>query len=276
MNKKIFYGVGSVALFSVLVLSGCNGEVTQKEKSNSVENASGQRNMAGNGTNGNQERVREEDHNASIEGIPVGELSQIEQADILKMREEEKLARDVYIILGEKWGKNTFLNIQDSEQTHTSEVKLLVDRYELTDSITDDAVGVFATSEMQDLYNKLVDSGERSLLDALIVGATVEDMDIKDLQDALGRTDNEDIKIIYTNLLEGSKKHLQSFMKNIVKEGGTYVPQYITQVEFDEIIAMDREYGGKSSSGAGNGEGLRDGSGAGTGNGGQGGMNREY
>ena len=34
------------------------------------------------------------------------------------MREEEKLARDVYLALYEKWGIRTFLNIAKAEQQH--------------------------------------------------------------------------------------------------------------------------------------------------------------
>lgn len=49
------------------------------------------------------------------------------------MREEEKLARDVYLTFGEKWGLTLFTNIAKSEQTHTDAVKTLLDRYEIKD-----------------------------------------------------------------------------------------------------------------------------------------------
>ena len=286
MNKKI-YGGGISVILCMLFLSGCgeaaenmaNGE--RQALQNQLQNGTGQGEQNRRMSDGGSEQ---KDHNGSgmgqgehldITDIPMSDLNDVEIADIMQMREEEKLARDVYITLGEKWGKNVFLNIQGSEDSHTSEVQQLIDRYDLDDPVIDDTVGVFTSNEMKTLYEKLIAQGDVSLLDALIVGATIEDLDIYDLDNALERTDSDDVIAVYTNLLEGSKRHMQSFVKNITKEGGEYIPTYISQEEFDEIIAMEREYGGKSN-GGGNGGGMHDGTGGGTGNGGQGGMNQNY
>lgn len=281
MNKKIYGGTALLAL-GVLILSGCADEPGSKELSQQrLQDGSGQGGQYRGENGGQGEQVNRNEsgmgqgEHIDIANFPKSELSDIEIADIIKMREEEKLARDVYSTLGEMWGKNVFLNIQDSEDSHTSEVQQLIDRYELNDPVIDDTIGVFTSSEMNTLYDNLIAQGEKSLLDALIVGATIEDLDIYDLNEAIARTDNEDVAAVYTNLLAGSKRHIQSFVKNITKEGGEYTPHYITQAEYDEIIATEREYGGKSA-GNGGGTGLRDGSGGGTGNGGQGGMNQNY
>lgn len=242
--------MGSVALFSGCTVPGLQKEQTQEknvqknsvQKDRVVQDAHMEQ-MKKNGGMGQGE------HMTNIDSIAKGDLNEAEKAGILKMREEEKLARDIYAALGAKWGQNIFLNITSSEQTHMDEIKQLIDRYELTDPVIDGTAGQFSSAEMQKLYNDLLTRGNTSLTDALNVGATIEDMDIKDLQDLTVTTDNADIKYVYENLMNGSKRHLQSFVKNLTKNNMTYTPQYISQTDYDAIISMDREMGGKSQGG---------------------------
>ena len=72
-----------------------------------------------------------------VESIPAGELTQEEKDGLLYMVEEEKLAHDVYTKLYEKWGLQIFKNIADSESTHVNAVRLLLDKYGLTDPTKD-------------------------------------------------------------------------------------------------------------------------------------------
>lgn len=196
--------------------------------------------------------------------IEASEIDEKEEAGLILMREEEKLAHDVYRTLGEKWGQKIFFNIADSEYTHTNAVKVLLERYNVEDPVTTEAVGVFTSSDMQNLYNTLVEQGEKSLLDALIVGATVEDLDIKDLEDLLAETDNQDIINTYSNLQRGSRNHMRAFVKNITRQGGEYTPQYISAEEYEAIIEGEQERG----NGGGHG-GMNEGGGRGQGNGGE-------
>lgn len=159
------------------------------------------------------------------------------------MREEEKLARDVYITLYKKWGVNIFTNISASEQTHMESVRLLLTKYNLTDPVGSNPVGVFNNVTLQTLYNQLVALGNTSLPDAYKAGATIEDLDIFDLTNALTGIDNHDIRLVYDNLTKGSRNHMRSFYKNILNVGSTYTPQYITQAEFDAIINSPMETG---------------------------------
>jgi hypothetical protein len=87
--------------------------------------------------------------------VPAGELNQVETDALLFMWEEEKLARDVYTVLGTVWTKPLFGNIAASEQVHMDSVKDLLDRYGLA-TPTDDVAGVFANAELQALYTELV------------------------------------------------------------------------------------------------------------------------
>lgn len=181
--------------------------------------------------------------NELIKDISESQLSEEEIAGLVLMREEEKLARDVYITLGEKWGIRIFTNIANSEQTHTDAVKVLLDRYDLEDPVKDDSIGVFTSTLLDELYDSLIEQGFSSPLDALIVGAIVEDLDLYDLSELLAETDNADIIVTYNNLSKGSRNHLRAFFEQIVNNDGLYSPQFITQAEFDEVISSEQERG---------------------------------
>lgn len=140
-------------------------------------------------------------------------LSDEEKAWLVYMREEEKLALDVYQALYEKWNLRIFANIAASEQKHFDAIGTLLERYGLEDPAQD--AGVFINSHLQALYNELIAAGLLTLVDAMEVGVEIENADIKDLQDALGATDNLDIKTVYINLLAGSLKHLNAFESHL-------------------------------------------------------------
>lgn len=183
------------------------------------------------------------DGTALISGIKKSELSDTETAGLVQMREEEKLARDVYLTLGSVWNMRVFSNISASEQTHTDAIKALLSRYGITDPVTSDTVGVFTSKTMQELYNTLTTKGKASLSDALVVGATIEDLDIRDLENLKKETYKEDILITYNNLQKGSRNHMRAFVKNIQVNGGLYTPQYISQSEYTSIITAPQERG---------------------------------
>lgn len=185
----------------------------------------------------------------AIASMEYQELSAVEIDGLLFMREEEKLARDVYLTLYETWNQPIFSNIARSEQTHTEAVRDLITKYNLTDPVTDDAVGVFVNQELQTLYNTLVDQGNQSFVGALQVGATIEDLDIKDLDEQMALTDNEDIVLVYEQLQRGSRNHLRSFASQLEKNESSYEPQYISEMEYSEIISSDRETGNATNRG---------------------------
>ncbi len=176
---------------------------------------------------------------ALISGIKKSELTEGEKLGLIQMREEEKLARDVYTTLGGIWGTRIFSNIAASEQTHTDAIKALLTRYDIKDPVISDTVGVFTSKTMQELYNKLIAQGKISSREAFNVGATVEDLDIHDLDILKNKTTKEDILLTYNNLQKGSRNHMRAF----VKTGGNYTPQYISQAEYFSIISSPQERG---------------------------------
>lgn len=169
--------------------------------------------------------------------MPYQDVEAVEQEGLIAMREEEKLARDVYLALFEKWELAIFDNISQSENRHTEAVKSLLDKYGIADPVTDDTPGVFKNPAVQKLYDDLTAQGSMSALDALKVGATIEDMDIYDLNAKLAATDNDDITTVYANLKSGSENHLRAFVFQITSLGATYTPQFITLDEYNQIIA---------------------------------------
>ena len=160
------------------------------------------------------------------------------------MREEEKLARDVYTYLYTKWNILIFNNIASSEQAHTDAVLVLLNKYGISDPVENNGMGIFTNPDLQRLYTDLTQQGSVSLLNALLVGATIEDLDISDLNSALLSVDNADIEYVYDNLNKGSRNHLRSFFSQIQIQNGTYEAQFISQDEFDEIVNSPIERGG--------------------------------
>ncbi len=191
------------------------------------------------------------------------ELSKVEIDGLISMREEEKLARDVYRTLYEKWGLNIFKNISYSENRHTLVIKTLLDKYGIKDPVKDDTTGVFISNKIQKLYSVFLEQGSVSLVDALEVGITIEDLDIYDLKKLVENTNANNIRMIYESLERGSRNHMRLFMTQLKLNNGKYDAQYLPQGEIDGILKGDHEigiYAGMSrQQGHKKGKGLRDG-----------------
>ena len=140
-------------------------------------------------------------------------LTMDEAATLIYMREEEKLARDVYQYLYGVWGTPVFANIAVSEQRHMDALLNLINKYGLSDPAQ--GPGVFTNPDLQALYNKLIADGSGSVLAALEVGVTIEKTDMADLQAAIAETTKRDLQRVYTNLMNGSYNHLAAFEAHI-------------------------------------------------------------
>jgi len=177
-------------------------------------------------------------------------LTTEESSGLLYMYEEEKLARDVYNALYALWGQPTFQTIAASEQTHMNAIQTLLVRYGF--AVPENAAGIFSNSTLQALYTDLMTNGEQSLADALKVGATIEEVDITDLQSHLSQTTNTAIQMVYNNLMKGSYNHLRNFVKVLNRLAGeVYQPQYLSADLYQSILTSTNGQGqsrGKSSS----------------------------
>lgn len=171
----------------------------------------------------------------------VTSLSAEEIAALKFMREEEKLAHDVYAALYGLWGANVFYQISLSETTHTEAILALLTKYAIDDPAATTAPGEFEDPELQALYNTLMTLGQVNLIEALKVGALIEETDIHDINEKLAITDEADIMNVYTSLLCGSGNHLRAFNEKLLEQGVTYVPQVISQAEWDAIASAPME-----------------------------------
>jgi hypothetical protein len=143
-------------------------------------------------------------------------VTQDEIDGLIHMRIEEKLARDVYNVMGTTYNAKVFLNIKVSEQAHMNAVKRMLDKYNIPDPLTTDEVGVFPDATFQDLYDQLILQGNISLFEALSVGVAIEELDISDLEYQLTNVvTNPGIINLYTNLKNASFSHLAAFNKNL-------------------------------------------------------------
>ncbi|MEQ1703268.1 MAG: DUF2202 domain-containing protein [Ilumatobacteraceae bacterium] len=185
-----------VAIVALTTLAACS--------SSTNGNGSG----GGSGGNGNADAIIQQ-----LDALPTTELTNDEVAGLLWMREEEKLARDVYDEMAARWDLQIFENISTSEQTHMDAVLALLDRHGLADPAAGMAPGEFTNTELQALYDTLVEQGSNSATEALKVGVAIEELDIADLQ--ARQTDTADIGLVYDHLETGSEHHLDAFNRQL-------------------------------------------------------------
>jgi hypothetical protein len=170
-------------------------------------------------------------------------LSSVEAADLAFVREEEKLARDVYQALAAIGGP-TFDNIASSEQTHMDRMKELLDLYGVPDPVAGRGPGEFQNADLKALYDALVSAGKASRNGALAVGLEIEELDIHDLDGVKARSSHDDVRGALDELIRGSRNHLRAFYGQLSAVGGTYQAKHIDQAVFMEIATSAQEKGG--------------------------------
>lgn len=165
------------------------------------------------------------------------------ESDMLSwLRQEEKLAHDVYVALIDK--APPFTNISASEQSHTDAIKALLAQYGIPDPAANLAAGVFSIPALQTLHDSLVAKGTRSVLDAITVGLEIEELDIVDIREMRDVVVHAEVLTTLDNLERGSRNHLRAFWKQLQQNGGTYVPTHLSEAEFMAIATSPQEMGG--------------------------------
>jgi hypothetical protein len=138
-------------------------------------------------------------------------LTAEQTAQLQFMREEEKLARDVYQALYTKWNLRIFDRISESEQRHFDSIGRQLTLHNIADPALDKKAGEFTNTELQKLYNDMMLKGKVSIKDAIEVGKLVEETDIEDLEKILETETDATLKRVYNSLLNGSLNHLDAF-----------------------------------------------------------------
>jgi hypothetical protein len=170
-------------------------------------------------------------------------LDATEAAELAYLREEEKLAHDVYSTLFSKWHLRIFENVSQSEQRHSDVLALLLNRYGLTDPAAGKAAGDFEDPGLQTLYSDLVAQGQASLMAALRAGATIEDLSFHNLGKAVAATDNGELMTVYQNLQGGTRNHMQMFVRQLEAGGGSYAAQYVSAATLAQMLSMSYDAG---------------------------------
>lgn len=237
MARKWMRGVvAAVVVTSLVGVAGCSDG-----NGSGNGNGQGNGNGSGNGQDDGATHLQGDDIESRLAEYPLAELTDDEVAGLVWMREEEKLAHDVYVTLGGLYDINVFANISAAEQTHTDAVLAVLTRYGIDDPAAGLAAGEFLDPTLQSLYDDLVAAGSESLVAALTVGAEIEELDIVDLQ--VRATTTPDIAFVYDNLERGSRNHLRAFTKQLDRNGASYVPTHLPQAEYDAILAGAMEPG---------------------------------
>ena len=166
-------------------------------------------------------------------------FTEAEKESVLLMLEEEKLARDVYLAFGDKWGNKVLLNNEDAKEIQLEDVKQISNENKLNipATVEKDIKGKFENPDLQKLYDEMVKVGSKSLIEALKIGAKIEELDIKDLSEAIANTNKSNLIRLYTQLHMASENHLRAFVRNLDEQGHVYSPVILTKARFDSIIA---------------------------------------
>ena len=142
---------------------------------------------------------------------PTGTLSDEEAGTLSMMREEERLAHDLYVALGEAWPDRRFDTISAAETRHGEATASLLANHDLPDPSVGSNPGVYAYPELQELYDGWLERGLTSKAEALAVAAELERRDVTELEAATEATDHPDLRAVYDHLRAGSEKHLRAF-----------------------------------------------------------------
>ena len=170
--------------------------------------------------------------------------SEEERAMLVHMCEEEKLARDVYRVMFDRWGSQVFSKISNAEERRMAALEGRLGYYRVPDPIPDDATGAFSSTPLANTYLELVDWGMKSEKDAFMVGAYVEERDILDLKHSIRLSQQPDLLALYGRLMRGSRNHLRAFVHQLENLGYVYQEQLMEQSEVDAIVDSPVELGG--------------------------------
>ncbi len=148
---------------------------------------------------------------ADLTEVASGTLTDAQKSTLASIAEDEKLAHDLYVAFADLYSVRAFDRIATAETQHLMEVRLVLDRYDVTDPTVGLAVGTFTTARFQELYDTQLAAGSVDLTAAYEAGVLVEQTDIADLTAAASDLAAPDVEQVYTNLLAGSERHLAAF-----------------------------------------------------------------
>ena len=139
--------------------------------------------------------------------------------DLTYGRDEERMARDLYLLFGRTYGAAIFDRIAASEQQHFDAVGALLTGSAIADPAAGQPAGTYTDPDVQGLYDQWKAEGLTSLEDAYAVGVALEQTDIADLEKITARQTDADVQRVLRHLLTASRHHLAAF--TALADGGT-------------------------------------------------------
>ena len=188
-----------------------------------------------------------------------------EQTHLVFTCEEEKLEHDVYRVLGRRFPEiESFAVMAENKEHSNCALDELLQKYHVSVPRVNNNVGVFSWGiygrYFREKYLVLTNQGSSSPLNALYVGAFIEELNIQDINhcpkvlvdisnginddSACGMkyTDNPDVLAVYEDLLDESREHLRLLVRYIehVIGSGNYQAQILQQDGMDAILSRRR------------------------------------
>lgn len=188
---------------------------------------------------------------ALAQGGPAPSLDASGEAALLRqMRDEEKLARDVY----DRFAPTDplFATLADAERRHFDAVGRLMASRGLPDPAAAAAPGAFGDPATTALYEALVARGTTPVT-RFEVAAEIEETDLDDLRRALERVASPDVRAVFENLARGSRNHMRHVDARLTALGIAYAPRRLARADYDAIVRSPIERGGPGGRGRGRG-----------------------
>ena len=164
---------------------------------------------------------------ALVQNVASSPLSDQEKADLAYQYSEEMVARDAYNYFFSLYHVQTFQNIAQSEQQHMDAVKVLLDRYSLPTPTN--------YGELDSTFLTLKAEWEKWLKEALEVGLKIEMLDVKDIVDTIKTTDNDDLRIVFSNIGGASYNHMRGFLQTLQVNGMSTTIDYSSYLTESDI-----------------------------------------
>ena len=149
--------------------------------------------------------------------------------------EEETMAAQVYRALGKSYALRPFQNIPLAEDAHAAAVRKIL----ATTPYAAAPANTLTDKKFITLRDELIARGNTSELEALRVGALIEERDIQDLRHVMAATKSTSVLETLQWLEMGSHHHLNAFVRHLRMRGEAYSPQLLSQTDFDAVVATD-------------------------------------
>lgn len=155
-------------------------------------------------------------------------------SEVVAAIEEERLARDLYLLAADQWKLRVFSNVAAAESRH--ETALLQVAASAGIPVPARQSGVYASPDVQRLWADLLPLVTQTETGALRAAALVEETDLADLQRLRMLATDEGTRAVLSNLERASRFHLQAFVRNLQARGVSYQPQVLTADQFSAAM----------------------------------------